>query len=461
MKGYPPFNKELEEKVMGVLVKSPKSFQNNFALLNAGLFYTPPCVALYTALCALYANGAPIDLLSVSDQVRKQGDIDQASYFFISSLECRDEGNVEWHIRLLKEWQIRRVAYNSATLILSNSENDRYDPMLLLSDIEGVKNELTDIVITGSQKNIKSFKKVYVDTAIYLNQVANSASGMMGVPTGYYDLDRITMGWQRGSLIVIAGRPSMGKTAFAFNSLYRNAVFHGKKVLFVSMEMGELQLGIREVSMLSGIDSRVLQFPKQLGTEDWEVIQRNERNASENFMIYTPTHFNHVVLIAEIRALVQKHKIEVVAIDYLQLFGLSSKVSVTDAIGEITKALKLLAKDQDIPVLLLSQLNRENEGRKDKEPVLSDLRSSGSIEQDADVVIMIHRPEYYNLEVFIDTQESTTGIAQLLIRKGRQGGTGDVRINWMASNTVFYQKGESAGVYGSGKKGQDNGVIPF
>jgi replicative DNA helicase len=150
---------------------------------------------------------------------------------------------------------------------------------------------------------------------------------------------------------------------------------------------------------------------------------------------------------AEIRSLVHKHGIEAVAVDYLQLLTFSSKKSTTDAIGEATKGFKNLAKELEVPILLLSQLNRKNEDRSDKEPQLSDLRASGDIEQDADTVLMLHRPEYYKIEAFMDSGESTKGIAQVLIRKGRQSGTGEVRLNWQETNTVFYGQGETSSVY--------------
>ena len=435
---------------MGIFLVEEKTFKKHYASLSEGLFFDLRNRKIYVALQALYNADAPIDKLSVIDQLRKQGDLDFVSMFYVSSLEYSvvHSANVEYQIQLLKEWQIKREAYRFSLELNQNSTSDTYDPIELIESIEVFHKKLNDIVTTGSMSGVKTLKQVYIETAVYLNKIALSKDGMMGVSTGYPELDATLAGWKKGDLIVIAGRPGMGKTAFTVNSLYRSAVFYKKKVLFVSLEMSNEQIGVRQISMQTGINSKTLQLPKQITVQEWQRIQRGEAGSGqENFLIYTPKHSNPSVLMAEIRSLVHKHGIEVVAVDYLQLLSFSSKKSTTDAIGEATKGFKNLAKELEVPILLLSQLNRNNEERTDKEPKLSDLRASGDIEQDADTVIMLHRPEYYKIEAFMDSGESTKGIAQVLIRKGRQSGTGEVRLNWQETNTVFYGQGETSSVY--------------
>ena len=446
----PPHNKPLEETVMGIFLVDHKAFKHYYASLSEGLFFELKTRKIYTALQSLYNADAPIDKLSVIDQLRKQGDLDYVSMFYVTSLEysTAQGGNIEYQIQLLKEWQIKREAYQFSLELNQNSTSDTYDPLELIERIESFHKKLNDILTTGSMSGVKTLKQVYIETAVYLNKIALSKEGMMGVSTGYPELDAALAGWKKGDLVVIAGRPGMGKTAFTVNSLYRAAVFYKKKVLFVSLEMSNEQIGVRQISMQTGINSKTLQLPKQITPQEWQRIQRGEAGSGqENFLIYTPKHSNPSVLMAEIRSLVHKHGIEAVAVDYLQLLTLSNKKSTTEGIGEVTKGFKNLAKELECPILLLSQLNRKNEDRSDKEPQLSDLRASGDIEQDADTVLMLHRPEYYKIEAFMDSGESTKGIAQVLIRKGRQSGTGEVRLNWQETNTVFYGQGETASVY--------------
>jgi len=445
-----PHNEKLEETAIGIFISEAGTFKKNYASLNEGLFHTLRLKKIYAALQSLYNADAPIDKLSVIDQLRKQGDLEYVSLSYVTFLEYSpvQSGSIEYSIQLLKEWQIKRESYQFSLELNQNSASDTYDPLELIERIESFHRKLNDILTTGSMSGVKTLKQVYIETAVYLNKIALSKDGMMGVSTGYPELDAALAGWKKGDLVVIAGRPGMGKTAFTVNSLYRAAVFYKKKVLFVSLEMSNEQIGVRQISMQTGINSKTLQLPKQITVQEWERIQRGEAGSGqENFLIYTPKHSNPSVLMAEIRSLVHKHGIEAVAVDYLQLLSFSSKKSTTDAIGEATKGFKNLAKELEVPILLLSQLNRKNEDRSDKEPQLSDLRASGDIEQDADTVLMLHRPEYYKIEAFMDSGESTKGIAQVLIRKGRQSGTGEVRLNWQETNTVFYGQGETSSVY--------------
>lgn len=431
----PPQVKELEEVVLGAVMIEENAINEVVDILKDDSFYVDAHQRIWRAIRLLFQNQAPIDLLTVTEQLKKNGDLEAVGgAFYIAQLTNKvgSAANVEYHARLIAEKHIQRMLISTSTEIITEAYEDTTDVFELLDKAE--KN-LFSIAENNLKRNSEDISSLLMTELKEIDvRMANSEDHLNGVPSGFIDLDRATGGWQKSDLIILAARPAMGKTAFTL-ALARNAsVDHKRPVAVFSLEMSSAQLVQRLISMETHIPAEKIrrgsleQYEYQILTSKID----NLRNAPI-FIDDTPA-INVFELRSKCRRLKQQHDIQMVVIDYLQLMSGSvdnKGGNREQEISQISRALKSLAKELEIPVIALSQLSRAVETRGgDKKPILSDLRESGAIEQDADIVVFLYRGEYYGIDTDADGQ-STKDIAEVIIAKHRNGPVTTVRTRFI------------------------------
>lgn len=460
----PPQVRELEEAVLGAIMIEQDAINEIIDILKDESFYVDAHQRIYRAIRLLYQNQAPIDLLTVTEHLKKLGELDAAGGpFYIAQLTNKvgSAANVEYHARIIAEKHIQRMLISSSTEIIKDAYEDSTDVFELLDKAEKSLFSIAENNLKRSSEDITSL--VMSELKEIDIRMQNSQDHLNGVPSGFLELDRATGGWQKSDLIILAARPAMGKTAFTL-ALARNAsVDHKKPVAVFSLEMSNAQLVQRLISMETQIAAEKI----RRGTlEDYEYqILTSKIDNLKNASIFiddTPA-INVFELRSKCRRLKQQHDIQMVVIDYLQLMSGSAenKGNREQEISQISRALKGLAKELEIPIIALSQLSRAVETRGgDKKPILSDLRESGAIEQDADIVIFLYRGEYYGIETDVDGQ-STKDIAEIIIAKHRNGPVKTVRarfINKYAKFENLDELGASDG-YVEVQQGNDNRIF--
>lgn len=437
----PPQAIDLEQAVLGAMMIDNMALNNVIDILRTkDAFYDPKHQVIFEAIHELSNSTSPVDLLTVTEQLRKLGSLEIAGgAYYISTLtnKVASAAHVEHHSRIIIEKYIQREVIGISNDILKDAFDETKDVFNVLSKAETL---LFDI----AQKNMK---KSYDTMAVAMKgameeivKARENKSGISGVPTGFKDLDRITSGWQRSDMIVIAARPGMGKTAFVLSMARNIAVDYKMAVALFSLEMSSVQLVKRLISSEAEIDAQKL---RKGNIEDHEFQQINTKIgalARANIFIDDTPGISIFELRAKCRRLKQKNNIEIVIIDYLQLMTGGTNKTIGNReqeISHISRSLKEIAKELNIPVIVLSQLNRSVEQRGgDKKPVLSDLRESGAIEQDADIVSFIYRPEYYGL-LEDANGNSTQGEGQIIIAKHRNGVTDTVRLKFIGKYAKF------------------------
>lgn len=434
----PPHDLAFEEAVLGALLIDTGAFARVCDTLKPECFYSQKNRYVYESIANLAAKQEPIDMLTVTEQLRKEGHLEDVGgefYVVDLSMKVNSSANVAYHATVLANKHLARELIHFATEIESKAYDAESDVDALMQQAEGKLFEI-------SQRNMKrDYQQIdpLVSQAIYKIQEASKKEGMSGVPTGFNDLDKITSGWQLSDLIIIAARPAMGKTAFVL-SMAKNMADLGNPVALFSLEMSSLQLVNRLLVNATELPGEKIKTGK---LEQWEWEQLNQRaKALYDKPIYlddTPSlsifEFN-----TKARRLVKDHNVRCIIIDYLQLMNASGMNygSREQEVSMISRSLKQMAKELNIPIIALSQLNRGVEGRTgdDKRPQLADLRESGAIEQDADMVLFIHRPEYYKITQ--DAQgNSLVGLAEIIIAKHRNGATDTVRLRFKSELAKF------------------------
>jgi len=437
----PPQVKDLEEAVLGAVMIEQDAINEVIDIIKDESFYVDSHQRIWKAIRMLYQNQAPIDLLTVTEQLRKQGELDAAGGpFYIAQLTNKvgSAANVEYHARIIAEKHIQRMLISTSTEIIKDAYEDTTDVFELLDKAEKSLFSIAENNLKRSSEDIASL--VMSELKEIDVRMNNSEDHLNGVPTGFVDLDRATGGWQKSDLIILAARPAMGKTAFTL-ALARNAsVDHKKPVALFSLEMSSAQLVQRLISMETQIAAEKIrrgsleQYEYQILTSKID----NLKNA-QIFIDDTPA-INVFELRSKCRRLKQQHDIQLVVIDYLQLMSGSidgKSGNREQEISQISRALKGLAKELEIPIIALSQLSRAVETRGgDKKPILSDLRESGAIEQDADLVIFLYRGEYYGIDADADGQ-STKDVAEIIIAKHRNGPVKTVRARFISKYAKF------------------------
>lgn len=430
---------ELEEAVLGALMLERDALTNIIDILKPESFYKDAHMRIFSAIQDLFTRSEPVDILTVTQELKKTGELDLiGGAYYITQLTNRvaSAANAEFHARIIAQKYIQRELIRISTKTITDAYEDSHDVFDLLDSAE--KN-LFSIVEGNIRKNYDKMSTLIKKAIDQIDVAKNRKDGLSGIPSGLTALDRITNGWQKSDLVIIAARPAMGKTALVL-SMARNAAVEFKKpVAIFSLEMSSLQLVTRLIASESELPSEKI---KKGSLRDDEFAQLHAKTASladaPMFIDDTPG-LSVFELRAKARRLKDQHKIELIIVDYLQLMtaGGEGKGNREQEIATISRSLKGLAKELEVPVIALSQLSRAVETRGgDKRPQLSDLRESGAIEQDADMVMFIHRPEYYNITED-ETGMSTAGMAELIIAKHRNGPIDSAKTRYVAQYTKF------------------------
>ena len=439
----PPQALDLEESVLGALMLEKEALTNIIDILKPENFYKDAHKEIYQAIIDLFNNSQPIDLLTVTNQLKKNGTLDiVGGSYYVTKLTTRvnSASNIEFHSRIILEQSIKRELINISSKVQKDAYEDTIDVFDLLDQTE---QSLFDVSESHIRKNYKKIKNLMKEAIDELETKKEKKDGITGVPSGFIDLDTITSGWQPSDLVIVAGRPSMGKTAFVL-SLIRNAsIDHNLPMGIFSLEMSSLQLVNRLISSEAELDSDKIRKGNLKDYEWQQLLHKTDLLQKAPIFIDDTPALSILELRAKARRLKSQHDIQCIIVDYLQL--MTSEYGKTSGnreqeIASISRSLKAVAKELNIPVIALSQLSRAVETRGgDKRPVLSDLRESGSIEQDADMVMFIYRAEKYDITEDEDG-ESTIGVAELLLRKNRNGPTGKVKLKFVERFAKFVDK---------------------
>lgn len=436
----PPQALDLEQVVLGAVMLEKDAFSMVVSILQPESFYDDKHKAIYAAMRELDQTSQPIDILTVTAQLKKMGQLEDAGgAFYVTDLTNRvaSAANIEFHARIVAQKYVQRLLISTSTEIIKDSFEETTDVFDLLDKAE---RNLFDITENNLRKNYEKVSSVLVQAMEEIEAVQNSGEEASGIKSGFSGLDRMTQGFQSSDLIIVAARPGMGKTAFTLALTRTAAVQYERPVAFFSLEMGSTQLVKRLISAETEIEGE--KFKKgTLQKHEWEQLRHQTRKLSNSpiFIDDTPG-INVFELRAKCRRLKMQHDIQMVIIDYLQLMrgtGDSKFTNREQEISKISRSLKTLAKELDIPVIALSQLNRSVESRGGhKKPMLSDLRESGAIEQDADMVMFLYRPEYYDMPEFEDGTPSA-GRAEVIIAKHRNGPTGSAFVRFIGRLAKF------------------------
>ena len=432
---------ELEKAVLGALMIDKDAYAVVCETLRPESFYEPRNQMVYEAIRDLSMDEKPVDVLTVTEQLAKNGTLEQVGgpvYISELSLRVASSANIEYHAHIIAQKSLARQLIAFAGDIETYAFDETSDIDELMQHAEGSLFELSQ---RNMKKDYTQIDPVIKSAVEVIQKAAANKGGLTGIPTGYHKLDDITSGWQDSDLVIIAGRPAMGKTAFALSLAKNIAADQQIPMAFFSLEMSNVQLVDRLIANSCEIaGSKILNG--QLDPDEWERLDKrlNSLLGVPLFVDDTPS-LSVFELRTKARRLVREHGIKLIMIDYLQLMNANGMrfSSRQEEVSTISRSLKGLAKELDIPILALSQLNRgvENrEGNEGKRPQLSDLRESGAIEQDADMVLFIHRPEYYGFKED-DHGNDLRGKAEIIIAKHRKGATGDVLLSFRAEFTRF------------------------
>ncbi|RXP55116.1 replicative DNA helicase [Lutibacter sp. HS1-25] len=436
----PPQAIDLEEAVLGAMMIDKKGVDDVIDILHSEVFYKESHQLIYDAIFTLFQNTEPIDLLSVSNQLRKSGNLEAAGGdFYIVGLtqKVSSSAHIEFHARIVLQKYIQRKLITISSEIIEEAYDETVDVFDLLDDAETKLFEVTQ----GNLKKSSESAQGLVDQAIKKIQEISNKKGMSGVATGFTRLDELTSGWQPSDLVILAARPGMGKTAFVMSMAKNMAIDFDSPVAIFSLEMSSVQLITRMISSETGISSGKLR-KGNLEPHEWEQLNVKVKNLAKApiFIDDTPS-LSIFDLRAKARRLASQHGIKIIVIDYLQLMtaGSASNGNREQEISTISRNLKALAKELSIPVIALSQLSRAVETRGgSKRPLLSDLRESGAIEQDADIVSFIFRPEYYGLTEWDDEEHTPCeGQAEFIVAKHRNGGLENIRLKFTGHLAQF------------------------
>jgi len=439
----PPQAIDLEEAVLGALMLEKDALSSVIDILKPEVFYKDNHQKIFYAIRHLFEKTSPVDILTVTAQLRQQGELEMiGGAYYITELTNRvaSAANIEYHSRIIIQKFIQRELIRISTEVIQSAYEDTTDVLDLLDKAE--KN-LFEIAQNNLRRDSRKMDDLMHETLKEIEALKDKKDGLTGVASGFTDLDRMTSGWQKSDLVIIAARPAMGKTAFVLSCARNAAVDFNKPVVVFSLEMSSVQLVNRLISGETHIEQEKI---RKGNLEEWEWQQIHSkigRLEQAPLIIDDTPALNIFEFRAKCRRLKSQHDIQLIIIDYLQLMqgkGGDGKGSGNreQEIGSISRALKSVAKELNVPVIALSQLSRAVENRPggSKRPMLSDLRESGSIEQDADMVLFLYRPEYYGLEVDEDNNP-TQGIGEIIIAKHRNGETGRVRLKFVGKYVKF------------------------
>jgi replicative DNA helicase len=433
----PPQALDLEESVLGALMLEKNALTAVIEYLRPEHFYTEQHKEIYQAIIDLFKGSQPVDMRTVVAQLRKNGKLEiVGGAYYIAELTSRvsSAANIEYHARIIIEMAIKRELITISSQIQQDAYEDTTDVFDLLDKTEQAVFSISD---TNLRKNYDSMKSLMTRAVQELQERKNHKDGLTGVPSGFTKLDRILSGWQKSDLVIIAARPGMGKTAFVVSALRNAAVDFNFPVAIFSLEMASLQLVNRLISAEAELESDKIKRGNLADFEWAQLVHKTNRLSAAPIFIDDTPALSILELRAKCRRLKAEHNVQLIVIDYLQLMKGDSQGNREQEIASISRALKGIAKELEVPVIALSQLSRGVETRGgDKRPQLSDLRESGSIEQDADIVMFLYRPEYYKI-----TQDEeglpTQGMAEVIVAKHRNGSLDTVKLKFIGKYTKF------------------------
>ncbi len=432
-----PHNIEAEQSVLGSMFLSKYALQKCVESLEANQFFLDSHHKIFNVINDLSEEGKPIDITTVTAELDKRKELNQiggVEYIAEITSLVPSAANVDEYIRIVSEKSILRKLIDTAIEI----ESDGYKSVNSLEDIlDNAEKKILNVVKTRKGSEFRSIQDVLSKTQEDLEKLSQNKGEITGIPTGFYDLDRITSGFHGNELIILAARPAMGKTAFALNIATNIAINSKKSVALFNMEMGAEQLATRMLSSVGQIEGYKLRNGR-LEHNDWKRINEAiSRLADTNIFIDDTPGMTIGEIRAKCRRLASSEKgLDIVIIDYLQLISGSTKYAGNrqQEIAEISRSLKTLAMELEIPIIALAQLSRSVESRDDKRPILSDLRESGSIEQDADIVAFLYRDDYYNKESAYD---ENTSRSEFIIGKHRNGPTTTIDLLFKRNTSTF------------------------
>lgn len=435
----PPQAIDLEEAVLGALMIEQQAVNEVIDILKPETFYRDNHQKIYGAIMEVFHRSEPVDILTVTAELRKRGELELVGgAYYISYLTNRvaSSANIVFHSRIISQKHILRELIRISSVTIREAYEESSDVFELLDKAE---RDLFTIAEGNIRKDFSSMSDVIKESIESIEAARKNEDGVSGVPTGFHALDRVTSGWQKSDMIVLAARPGMGKTAFVLSMARNMAVDFNIPVAVFSLEMSSIQLVNRLISGETGIRSDKL---RRGNLEEYEMAQLHARikklSVAPIYIDDTPS-LSVFELRAKARRMKSKHDIQCIIIDYLQLMtaGGDGKGNREQEISMISRTIKTIAKELNIPIIALSQLSRAVETRGgDKKPILSDLRESGAIEQDADIVSFIYRPEYY--EIYQDeTGQSMEGIGQIIIAKHRNGSLDTISLKFIKEFAKF------------------------
>jgi replicative DNA helicase len=435
----PPHSIEAESSVLGGILLDNGAWDRVGDLLADGDFYRFEHRLIFGAISSLVNASKPADVITVFEHLQNQGkgeEVGGLSYLNALAQYVPSAGNIRRYAEIVRERSILRKLVGASDEIATNAFNPKGRPVAEI--VDEAEQKIFNIGEQGSRmkQGFQGMDTLVVALLDRVQEMADNPNDVTGVPTGFYDLDRMTAGFQAGDLIVLAARPSMGKTALAINIAEHVALHEGLPVAVFSMEMGAAQLAVRIVGSIGRIDQSHLRTGK-LTDEEWpRLTEAIEKLRNISLHIDESAGLTSTELRANARRLARQcGKLGLIVVDYLQLMsgsGGSSEENRATELGEISRGLKMLAKELQCPVLALSQLNRSVETRTDKRPMMNDLRESGAIEQDADIIMFIYRDEYYTKDACKEP-----GVAEVIIAKQRNGPTGTVKLAFLKPITKF------------------------
>jgi len=434
----PPQANDMEEAVLGAIMLEKEAVITILDILKPESFYREAHQKIFKAVSDLSAREFPVDLYTVTEELRSHQELDSVGgpvYLTQLTAKVVSAANVDYHARIVAQKYIQRELIRVSTEIQTRSFDDTYDVTELLDYSE---NALFQIAEGNIKREVAPINVVIKEAIREIEEAGKREDALVGTPSGFTKLDRLTSGWQKAELVIIAARPSMGKTAFALSMARNMAIDHGKRVAIFSCEMSSIQLVNRLIISETDIPGDKIKNGR-LTEEEWKQLDSRIKKLVQApiFIDDTPA-ISIFELRAKCRRLMAQHKLDIVIVDYLQLMsGPENSGSREQEVSTISRSLKSIAKELNIPILALSQLNRSVEMRGGtKRPLLSDLRESGAIEQDADMVVFIHRQDKFGIPTFEDGS-STKGIAEIILAKNRNGPVDDIKLRFREEKAQF------------------------
>ncbi|WP_077487989.1 replicative DNA helicase [Sinomonas mesophila] len=441
----PPQDIAAEQSVLGGMMLSKDAIADVVEVVRGVDFYRPAHEAIYEAIIDLYGRGEPADAVTVSDELTKRGEINRVggpAYLHELIQSVPTAANAGYYAEIVAERAVLRRLVGAGTKIVQLGYGQDGEVEDLVNQAQA---EVYAVAERRTSEDYVPLSQVMESAMDEIEAAGHRGGGMTGVPTGFYELDELTHGLHPGQMIVIAARPAVGKSTFALDFARSAAIKHKMATVFFSLEMGRNEIAMRLMSAEASIQLQDLRRGT-LRDEQWSKIASvlGPLNESPLFIDDSP-NMSLMEIRAKCRRLKQQHDLKLVVLDYLQLMTSGKKVeSRQQEVSEFSRALKLLAKELQVPVIALSQLNRGSEQRQDKRPMVSDLRESGSIEQDADMVILLHREDVYNKE------SPRAGEADILVAKHRNGPTKDIVVAFQGHYSRFANMAADAGGEGGG-----------